>query len=70
MAMMSNRIAPGELALQTISPAVMDSVSRTLTGELEIIKFPSKFQIYWESPAEPISIRHGGHGAYGQRCFQ
>lgn len=46
MAMMSDRIARGDLALKMISPVVMDSVSQIHTGKLGVKKFPSKSQIF------------------------
>lgn len=44
MAMMSIRIAPGDLALEMISPVAMDCVSHTHTGELGLKKFPGNFK--------------------------
>lgn len=44
MAMMSIRIAQGDLALEMISPVVMDCVSHTHTGELGLRKFPSNLK--------------------------
>ena len=41
MALMSIKIAQGDLALEMISPVVMDGVSHTHTGELGINKFLS-----------------------------
>lgn len=45
MAMMSIKIAPGDLALKMISPVIMDCVSHAGTGELRIKQFPSKPQM-------------------------
>lgn len=56
MATTSGRTAPEDLALKTISPAVMDSVSRTHTGELGIKIFPDKLPAPMgvELPSSPL----------------
>lgn len=46
MAMMSDRIARGDLALKMISPVVMDSVFQIRTGTLGVQKFPNISQTF------------------------